>query len=130
MRSRWWLALWILGIIFPAGLITEISPAYRRVFNAVFAPEWMHWLSHALLYAVLVLLLFAVFRQKLTWRSVLTALAVALAVGLLQEGLQWLSNTTAGKWNSLLDLGMDMIGSVAGLAVAGFFGRKARIRLL
>ena len=42
MRAKLWLAIWLIGLLFPLAWLGRFSTAYRRVFNALFGPEWMH----------------------------------------------------------------------------------------
>jgi hypothetical protein len=45
---------------------------------------------------------------------------VALAVGLLQEGLQLLSGVQIWRWNTLFDLGIDLLGAGMGVGILTF----------
>ena len=95
----------------------NLSVGYRQVFNAIFAPEWMHWLMHALLFAGLVTLVMFVFNLQLNFHTVLLLLGVVLFVGMAQEGAQLLSQTQMLCWNSIFDLGVDLVGAVIGLGI-------------
>jgi hypothetical protein len=57
MRSRIWLGLWIVGILFPMAFLGKVWPGFGKVFNATFSSVWSHVLMHTLLYAVLGFLL-------------------------------------------------------------------------
>jgi hypothetical protein len=50
-------------------------------------------------------------------------LLVALAVGLLQEGLQLLSGVQIWRWNTLFDLGIDLLGAGLGVGVLALWGK-------
>ena len=95
----------------------NFSQQYRQAFNALFAPEWMHWLMHAALYAGLTVLLVLVFDLSLNRRTALLVFGIVLLVGLIQEGMQLLSGVQIVSWNSLLDLGVDLIGAGIGFGV-------------
>jgi hypothetical protein len=88
MRSRVWLVvLWVLGILFPMALLAGIWPSFGRVFDAIFAPDWVHVVMHAFLYAVLAVILCHWLPANCI-RAVVTVLGLALLVGILQETLQ------------------------------------------
>jgi hypothetical protein len=122
------LVLWLLGILFPMAWLGNFSTSYRRVFNAIFTPEWMHWLMHAALYAGLVILLVGGFRLPLDRRTVLFVLAVVLLVGLIQEGMQLFSAVQIVSWNSLFDLGVDLIGAGIGLGLVWGIRKASGLR--
>ena len=92
----------------------RLSGRYRRVFDAVFTPGWMHVLMHLALFAGLVVLLGMASGRALTKRTAAGFLLVALVVGLLQEGLQLLSGVQIWRWNTLFDLGVDLLGAGLG----------------
>lgn len=119
MKSKrfWLLLLWLLGILFPMAWLGNFSSDYRQIFNAIFAPEWMHWLMHAVLYAGLAILLVVVFGLRLNRGTVLLVLGVVLLVGSIQEGMQLFSAVQMMGWNSAFDLGVDLIGAGIGLGV-------------
>ncbi len=112
------LIFWLLGILFPMAWLGNFSVSYRQAFDAVFAPEWMHWPMHATLYAGLAILLVLVFDLPLNHHSVLLVLGIALFVGIIQEGIQLFSAIQIVSWNSIFDLGVDLLGAGFGLGVA------------
>jgi hypothetical protein len=115
MRSRFvWLFLWLAGILFPMAWLGRFSPGYRRLFQAVFAPAWVHLVMHAALYAGLVVLVIVAFNLALTRRTTVRLLLTVLSVGLLQEGLQLIAGVQVLGWNTLLDLGVDLSGALLG----------------
>jgi hypothetical protein len=65
----------------------------------------------------LVVLLVLVFNLALNLRTVLLVLGVVLLVGFIQEGMQLFSAVQVVSWNSVLDLGVDLIGAGIGLSV-------------
>ena len=111
------LIFWLLGILFPVAWLANFSNRYRQIFNAIFAPEWMHWLTHAALYAGLAILMIVVFNLPLNRRTVRRVLGVVLLVGMIHEGMQLFSAGQTISWNSVFDLGVDLIGSGIGLGV-------------
>jgi hypothetical protein len=115
-RTRLWLLLlWLVGILFPAAWLGKVWPAYGSIFNRLFAPEWMHLAMHALLFAGLIVLLVTVLRLRLTRQIGLVLLGMALLVGLLQESSQLWAGVQVLRWNSLFDLGIDLLGAGLGL---------------
>jgi len=117
LRSRLVLLLWLLGILFPMAWLGRFSPAYRRAFEAIFAPEWMHWIMHALLFGGLVALFVIVLRLNLDRKTALIALALVFGVGFLQEVFQALSQGSFSLAGSVFDLGVDLVGGLLGLGV-------------
>jgi len=118
MRSRVWIFLWAIGILFPMAFLGRLWPSFGRLFNAVFTAGWTHIAMHAFLYAVLALLLARAIRPA-SARAVLCLLGLALGIGCLQEGLQWLTLKSEIGWSaSAFDLLVDTAGTCLGLVVA------------
>jgi hypothetical protein len=117
LRKRLWLIFWLLGILFPMAFLGTIWPAFGYLYNAVFAPGWMHVIMHTFLYAVLGILLSYWFKS-LSIRSVVIVIGLAFLVGCFHEGLQIL---TAGHWPGwfpeIFDLSVDIAGATIGLAL-------------
>ena len=116
--------LWLIGILFPMAFLGNLWPAFGKVFNAVFAPGWMHLLMHALLYAVLGFLL-AIWIRPISAKHFLSLAGVIFLVGCLHETLQLL---TAGTWPGLLpelyDLMVDVSGATLGMGLWKFWPRR------
>ena len=116
MRSRIWIVLWIAGILFPMEFLARLWPAFGRIFNPVFAPDWMHIVMHSALYAMLAFLLAQVV-SPLSPRAILILVGFGLLVGCLQEGLQLFSAGTWGGWPpEILDLSVDLGGTIIGIS--------------
>lgn len=117
MRTRFWTLIWILGILFPMAFLGRVWPAFGRLFDLVFAPNWMHVLMHGLLYAVLGFLL-AGWIKPVSIRAGIKLIGLVMLVGILHESLQLL---TAGIWPGwapeVFDLAVDLGGAVCGLFV-------------
>ncbi len=124
---RLWLLLWIIGILFPMAWLRQ-NPAFRRAFDAVFSPDWMHVIMHAALYTGLAILLFIVFRWKPGWRTLGFTLLAALAVGIVQEGLQSISQGYWPWWGIGFDLVVDMTGGAAGWLLMVLLKRRQGFR--
>ena len=136
MRARPWLALWILGILFPIALLGRLWPAFDRTFVSLFAPTWTHILMHGLLFAVLGFML-AGRRRGSPPLSPVSILGIALLIGGLQEAIQLLAagnrpmmtSTGVEAWGAqLFDLGVDCMGAAAGLLSARGLERRAARR--
>ncbi len=116
--------LWLIGILFPMAFLGSLWPAFGKVFNAVFAPGWMHILMHGLLYAGLGFLL-AVWIRPISAKYLLALAGVIFLVGCLHEALQLL---TAGIWPGLLpelyDLLVDVSGAALGIGAWKFWQRR------
>jgi hypothetical protein len=128
IRSRRWLLLlpWLLGILFPLAWLGTLSPAYRRIFDAIFAPLWMHIVMHLLLFGGLVLLLAFAFRPRRNWRALAVLLGAALVIGMCQEVFQALSSGMFSLTGSLFDLGVDLAGAIVGGVIYGMAPTKSR----
>ena len=120
MRARLALLAWLLGLLFPLAWLGRFSNTYRRVFDAVFGPEWVHVVMHAALYAGLAILLASTLKLPNDRRAVLLICGLTLCVGLAQEGLQAFSQglrpdmVVLGR--SAFDLGVDVLGALLGLS--------------
>ncbi len=125
MLKKLFVAAWIIGILFPMAWASQSFPGWKLWFNTIFAPDWMHILMHALLYAVLSAALVAFLRAQVRGPSIVfLALGLALAVGLLQEGVQLMPSGRLPGPHELFDLAVDMAGAIIGLAVMVLFPRK------
>jgi hypothetical protein len=122
------LIFWLLGILFPVAWLGNYSSRYREVFNAIFTPEWMHWLMHIALYAGLAILIVVVFNLPICRRTVLWVLGVVVFVGMIQEGMQLVSGMQVLQWNSFFDLGVDLIGAAIGLCVIWGIRKASEIK--
>jgi hypothetical protein len=99
----------------------RFSSAYRRAFDAIFGPLWMHILMHAGLFAVLALLLthrLSNLRIFAGWKLPMLVTSAVLGLGLLQEGLQSLSGGVFLPSAAAFDLGVDFAGGLVGLGIA------------
>jgi VanZ family protein len=118
MRSRIWLVVWIIGILFPMEFLARVWPAFGRVFNPIFSPDWVHIVMHTLLYAVLVFLL-AQMIPPVSRNAILILMGLGLLVGCLQEGLQLVSAWVWPGWPpEILDLSVDLLGAVIGISLS------------
>ena len=117
MRNRLWIIFWILGILFPIAFLSHFWPPFGRLFDTVFSPDWIHIAMHAFLYAVLALLL-AQWIRPASPKAVASIMALAVAVGCLQEWLQGLSPGHGFTWSaSAFDLLVDAGGAALGLVL-------------
>jgi hypothetical protein len=114
MRRRLILLAWLAGILFPMAWVAGFWPAYRRAFDAIFSPEWVHVVMHALLFACLAALLLQVLFIQIDLKSLILVLLMGLAIGIFQEGFQALSLKSGSLRAALFDLGIDLTGSLAG----------------
>ena len=104
------------------------SAHYRQMFDALFGPPWMHVVMHTLLFAGLAALLIWVVRLEMSWRSAGLVLTTVLLIGLLQEGLQALSQGSLYWPGVLFDLGVDLTGGALGAGTAWFLRRRHKTR--
>ncbi len=129
MRKKLLLFFWIAGILFPMAWLGRFSPAYRRVFDSIFSPEWMHWIMHALLFGGLAILVLAFARRALSWKTILVTITAVLAVGVFQEAFQLASQGAFSLSGSLFDLGVDLAGGALALAAFVLWTRRKSYRL-
>ena len=117
MRSRIWLLLWLIGILFPMAFLGRMWPAFGKAFNQFFATTLSHVVFHAFLYAVLAILLCQWIKpdNPIAWLKIM---GVILITGCLHEGIQVI---LAGQWPGwpaeLMDLSVDLVGAGLGLAI-------------
>ena len=129
MRTRLGLILWLVGLIFPLGWLGHFSATYRRAFDAMFGPEWVHVVMHAGLYFVLGILLAHAIRLSMDWRGVLLVTAIILGVGIIQEFLQLFSQgghplERIAQLRAGFDLGVDLASGLLGLGVLTLYRNK------
>ena len=116
--KRFLLVFWVLGMLAPMAWLAHFIPGYERIFNFIFGPPWMHWVSHALLFAVLCFLLLWLWGDKeLTWQRVLGVLLLVLLAIFLQEKIQLWYKARAWGADEWFDAGVDMMGALAGAGV-------------
>jgi hypothetical protein len=114
MKRRLILLIWLAGILFPIAWLGSFWPAYRRVFAAIFSPEWVHVVMHAMLFAVLAALLLQLLFPRFGFKSLILVLLIGLAVGMFQEGFQALSLESGSLHAAIFDLGVDLSGILVG----------------
>jgi VanZ family protein len=129
MRRTILLLLWLAGLIFPLSWLGRFSPAYQRTFDRVFGAEWMHVVTHALLFAGLAILLVYTLRLPLRLRSALAIASLALLTGMLQEAFQIFSRQVSLGDSLVLrmaifDLWVDLSGALAGFALLAVVLRR------
>ena len=120
-RLRWlWLTLWLIGMLFPLGAMRQVSYQWQAVIDSSFSGEWRHITMHILLFAGLVLLLFAMFHLPWSRRGWLEAAVAVLIVGAVQEIIQAITGASAATWSgAIFDLVIDLIGGALGVGVWG-----------
>lgn len=117
MKKRLLLLFWVLGILFPMALLGRVWPAFGRVFEALFAPDWVHVLMHGFLYLVLAFLL-AGWLRPASPKLYALLLGLVLLVGVFHEGLQLVTRNLWPGWGpELFDLGVDLAGGTLGLVL-------------
>ena len=131
MKRKLILIAWIVGILFPFGWLARYSDAYRRAFDALFGPPWMHVLMHAAIYAVLAYLLAGLVLRRRPSGTCLRRLgllfAVILVIAVGQEGFQlWFKGQLlgAGEW---FDVAVDVAGAFLGFAVFALLNRQGEL---
>lgn len=114
MRHYLPLIAWAVVIIFPSTVFFERAPS-GSLINLAYTSEAAHILAHIFVYAILTLLLIFSFNPHLNWKTVGIALILALLVGVLQEGLQYIvSSDRVFGWPEVFDLGVNLVGALFG----------------
>ena len=130
MKRILFLLFWIAGILFPAAWFVRFSARGEAIFNTLFGPAWVHVAMHSFLYgvlaAVLLTSLFPRANLRPSWQGVARILGLILAVALLQEGIQLLSQQRAPGGDELFDLGVDLAGAGLGMALVRRFLARAQ----
>ncbi len=120
MKRSWIVLLWLLGMLAPMAWLAQFVPGYQSLFDFIFGPPWMHWVSHAALFAVLVFLLLRLLVDGgHRWQRALWVLALVLLAIFLQERIQLLYKARAWGGDEWFDAGVDMMGALAGAGVWG-----------
>jgi len=125
-RIRWFVVLWLIGILFPVAWFSSLTTETTAWFNQVFGPLWVHIVMHAGLYLVLALCLAWLagdhWRQR--WPLILAAVVL---VGVLQEMVQMWG---AGRWpgaDEVFDLTVDVSGGLIGLGLFALARSRSQI---
>jgi glycopeptide antibiotics resistance protein len=126
MRTWVILGLWLAGILFPLAWLGRFSPLYRRVFDHLFGAEWAHIVMHAALYVILGVLVIAVAKLPRGLRTVLAVIVSVLAIGVLQEAFQFISQgggllRPEILAHSAFDLTVDLVGGLLALLLVYLF---------
>jgi hypothetical protein len=130
MKRQWILLLWLLGILAPMAWLARFIPGYDQLFNFIFGPAWMHWVSHALLFAVLSFLLLTLLvpKGRIRWSRVALAFLFVLAVAWTQERIQLWYKARAWGGDEWFDLGVDFAGALVGVLAWGVWRAVSRAR--
>ena len=67
--------------------LARVWPAFGKIFNPIFSPDWVHIVMHTLLYSGLVFLL-AQAISPISAKAILVLLGIGVLVGCLQESVQ------------------------------------------
>jgi hypothetical protein len=122
MRSWIILGVWVLLILFPLAWLGSVNPSTRNFINWLLSPEWLHWVAHTVIFAVLVILILIQQRRQGNEVSLAALITIILVIGGTQELLQFLTSEyrsapmiELGK--SSLDLMIDLAGGMLGLGI-------------
>ncbi|MBI9047488.1 MAG: VanZ family protein [Anaerolineaceae bacterium] len=102
--------------------VSSRYPAIQLWFDRIFAEEWMHIISHILLYTVLALIL--IWLLDYTGMQILWVFPIVLIVGVIQEVIQASIAGISFGWMSVFDLSVDLAGGLLGSVLMGFRRRK------
>jgi VanZ family protein len=103
--------------------LARVWPAFGKIFNPIFSPDWVHIVMHTLLYSGLVFLL-AQSISPISAKASLVLVGMGVLVGCLQESLQLLSARTWPGWPpEILDLCVDLMGASIGIGLSRLWMR-------
>jgi hypothetical protein len=130
MRIRIVLVILLLGILFPIHWLGHLSSTSEKVMDVLFGAEWIKIIVHMASFAGLGALLVIVARLPPRWSSVLILSGSILAIGVLQEYLQWLTrdeeiSAITAILRSSFDLVIDFLGGLLGAAGAFWVTQKS-----
>lgn len=122
------LLLWIAGLVAPAAWLAYRIPAIGRWFDRLFGSPTAHVGMHALLFAVLALLLVRTLKHPLRPTPWVPVLSIVLVVALLQESIQLATKARAPFLDDLTDVGVDLAGAIVALMLHQALGSLRRPR--
>jgi len=99
-------------VLFPFDWLGNVWPAYRAIFDVVFATPLSHIIGHAALFGLTGLLLLAL---PLLRARPAVYLAIMAAGALAEEAIQALAKRSWPTWWDARDLALDLVGSVVAL---------------
>ncbi len=104
--------------------IARQSAVFNYYFEIAFAMEWVHVVMHILLYAGLSILLMFGFNWHPNLKVFGLILFIALLLGITQEILQQVAgHIPYFRWNSLFDIGVNLVGTVIGFGLMVWYKR-------
>lgn len=110
------LILWVFAMVLPLYSFTSGSASFRAAFDSVFQTQASHIAMHMFLYGVLAYLVASIlFKTTLsTTRFFLFLLMAVVAVALLQESIQMISEDVAFGFDEIFDVFVDLGGGAIG----------------
>jgi hypothetical protein len=111
-----WLVAGILvvGIVAPVAWLSTFNIGVNRIFNFLFAPEWVHVVAHMLLFGLLTWVICMIVNQK-GWPVKFSWVAMGVfAIGFAQEGMQMVTRHAPFGYPVLFDLVVDLCGAGIG----------------
>ena len=128
MKRRIILFLWTAAMIFPLNWLRQESEFIRQRFDHVFAAEWVHIVSHLILFAGLVILAMQTLRLPLNSRSAMTVMVILFAVALLQEFFQLQVKGRGFELPEVFDLFVDIVGGLTGWGMVILLRKKVPLK--
>ncbi len=111
----WFLLVWVIGIILPLdAILRRYWPPAHDFFERIFEPEWVHVVSHALLFGILAILLAALLERISPTRQALLILLAVLIFAAGQEGFQLVTRHRLPDLRELFDLMVDLVSAALG----------------
>jgi hypothetical protein len=122
MRLWITIGLWVACILFPLAWLGTLSPASKEFIDWIMTPEWLHITMHLIIFAGLVILIMINQRRAGKEISFTALILIILAVGVIQELLQYASDENPVSLartlsDSAFDLMIDLAGGMLGLGV-------------
>jgi hypothetical protein len=126
LRRLWPLLALLALALFPFGWLGEVWPIFGQLLGVGFSTVLAHAIAHSgifFLIGVALLVIFPKLRQR-PWRF----LAIILAAGIIQEGIQLAYKQRPIEFDELRDLVTDLIGAIAALTLVRVAARLRRTR--
>lgn len=114
-KLKYFILGWALLIVLPAAWIVRINPNLDRWFNTFFAPEYMHIISHILLFLVVGFVFpWVLFENQKTSKALIFTLILVFILAGFQEFFQLIVKQRPLNLNEFFDLFVDLSASGAG----------------
>jgi VanZ family protein len=122
--KRWFigggiLAIFLVGVLFPYGVLADNFSIFRRLFYGTLGSEKMHWIGHFSIFFCLGLLLLFIFPRLRTLPLWYGLIILVSAIG--QEFFQLLYKQRRVVFDDFKDIAIDLAGAVVAFGLVWFW---------